>query len=436
MIEGRNNHSPNLLSLYGQVFGHIIGSHSEDRLELELQINPGDEVSEVTVRLSADLMSSLKEDQPLLRISSLLSKGDGRPIEISDVQMSATTLNARRRLKSGSAEIHVDGLAPPDSTVTLKFKAWELTGALEGDAPYLFATLATRISFPGLPQVPAVVTLVTPQGTAPRSTQGNYTLAYPSRTFQGHRYTNVYFQDSANIVLQYRCASLDSFKMPWQTIGKTAVAAAFVYFISAIIPDARNSDLAERLLAVIGAFVTSAGTTWDFIQELSVFTIYDRRKNPISLLVLLSQLSVITIMALTLIRLSQHSAAAALSALPIASLVLTVVLVTVAVGGFILHYVGWWQGFMCDCSGCTNRLRIRRGRPECKYTGRVFCDDHIRSVCETCCHGRDLISGQLESITLHRVDILPCSFSNRLTDSGISGQASLNGGKSEMDLVE
>ena len=81
--------------------------------------------------------------------------------------------------------------------MTLNFKAWELAGLLDGDVPYLFATLAVESLFRGLPGVPAVVTLVTPQGTAPRSTQGNYSLAYPSRTFQGRRYTNIYFRNSA-----------------------------------------------------------------------------------------------------------------------------------------------------------------------------------------------------------------------------------------------
>jgi hypothetical protein len=435
-FEMHHNHSPSLLSLYGHVFGHVIGSHSEDRLEIELAVNPGDEVSDVTVRLSANLMSCLSEGEPLIRISSLLSREAGRPVEISDVQISGATMNASRRLTSGSAEIRVDVLTPPDSTVTLNFKAWELAGPLDGEAPYLFATLATKISFPGLPGVPAVVTLVTSQGTAPRSTQGNYSLAYPSRTFQGHRYTNLYFQDSADIVLQYRCASMDSFKMPWQTIGKAAVASAFVYFISAMIPATRNSDLAERLLAVIGAFVTSAGTAWDFIQEITVFTIYDQRRNRISLLVLVSELSVLTTMVLTLIRLSEHSAAAALSALPMACLILTGVLVALAVGGFILHYLGWWQGFLCDCSGCENRLRIRHGRPECKYTGRVFCDSHIRTVCQTCRHGKDLISGRLDTVSLYRADMLPCSFSHDLTRLATRGQEGSSRANSEMDMVE
>lgn len=407
-VEDTANHGVSQLKLYGEVFGHVISSHSNDRIEMALQMNPGDEVSAVTVHFPADLISYLPDGEPLLKINSLLSKDGGRPIEISDLQMSASTMNAHRRLRPGTAEIHVDGMAPPDSTVTLTFKAWELAGPLDGDAPYLFATLATNISFPNLLGVPATVTLVTPKETAPRSTQGNYTLAYPSRTFQGHRYTNIYFQDAANIRLQYRCASLDKFKMPWQNIGKAAVASAFVYFISALIPNASNADLAERLLAVIGAFVTSAGTAWDFIQELTVFTLYDRHKNRISFLVLLCQLSVITIMTLTLVRLSEHSAAAALSALPTASLVLTGALLVVAIGGFLLHYAGWWQGFACDFSECNSKLRIRRSRPECKYTGRVPCDSHIANVCLACPHGEDLLHGRLDSVALYQVDELPC----------------------------
>jgi hypothetical protein len=229
---------------------------------------------------------------------------------------------------------------------------------------------------------------------------------------------------------------MDSFKMPWQAIGKAAVASAFVYFISAMIPDARNSDLAERLLAVIGAFVASAGTAWDFIQDISVFTIYGQYRNRLSLLVLVSQLAVISMMVLTLIRLSVHSAAVALSALPAASLILTGVLIALAIGGFVLHYLGWWQGFLCDCSGCENVLRIRHGRPECKYTGRVFCDDHIQTVCQSCRHGKDLISGRLESISLHRIDTLPCSFSDGLIGPATVSQEDQTGMNSEIDLVE
>ena len=77
---------------------------------IELKMNPGDEVSEVTVRLSSDLVSCLRENEPRAPISSLLSREDGRPIEISDLQVSAPTMNSRRRTESASAEIYVDGL--------------------------------------------------------------------------------------------------------------------------------------------------------------------------------------------------------------------------------------------------------------------------------------------------------------------------------------
>lgn len=444
----RKEPAHNLLRLYGQLFRDITGSHSGNHIEIELRMQPGDEVSLVSVRIPVQYSARGADAEPLLTISSVLANEDGRPIEISDLEISGAGMNIYRKLNTVSAEIYTVGVAPADSAVTLKFKAWELTGPLEGAAPYLYATLAAHICLPALRGVPTIVTIVTPRETAPRSTQGNFLLAYPSRTYLDDRYTNIYFQDAADIALRYRCANMANFKMPWQVIGKAAVSAAFVYFITALVPSAQNANLAERLLAVIGAFVASAGTAWDFIQELTTFAIYDRRNNRIGLLVLACQLAVITMMIIALVRLSIKSAAPLLAELPVFALGLAIMLVLLAATGFLMHSIGWWQGFACDFEGCQRQLRLRKGRPECHYTGRVFCDDHIASVCRNCCHGMDLLTGQLNSIAQHRADILPCLSANQASSMALAVKpnpsearaarpdSTNKEGANEMDLVE
>jgi hypothetical protein len=397
-----------LSELYSRVFPHIIGQHGEDRIEVQVKIKPGDQGVEIAVRMPPAQLAAHDPAKPVLSIASRLMAGDDLPVEISDLNISAPGVYLYSRLSKLTAEIYVDDLTKVIMPVTLTFKAWELTGRLAGMVPYLYATLAASLSFTESHGVAAVVTIVAPEGVAPRSTQGNYSLAYPSRIFQGNRYTNIYFPDAADIKLRYRCADMSGFSMPWQQIGKAAVASAFVFFIAALVPDAQSSDLSERLLAVIGAFVTSAGTLWDFIRELAVFAIYGRRDNRISYLVLGLQLAVIAMMSLILVRLSVPGASSALRSVPAVTLVLTIVLVIVAAGGFILHSVGWWQGFTCDYSGCTRHLRIRRGRPECQYTGRVFCDAHILSTCTSCAHGSDLRTRRLDSIAGHQLNALPC----------------------------
>ncbi len=405
---GRAKEATDLSELYSKVFPHIIDQHSEDRIEIEIRLKPGDQGVQVSVHVPPSLLARHNPAKPLMSISSTLSGGDGRPVEISDLSISQPDVYLYPRLRKLTAEIYVGDLSRSAVPATLSFKSWELTSRLEGMVPYLYATLAANISFPELSGVPAVVTLVAPEGVAPRSTQGNYSLAYPSRVLTGSRYTNIYFSDAAAIILRYRCADMTEFSMPWQQIGKAAVASAFVFFIAALVPDAQSSDLSERLLAVIGAFVTSAGTLWDFIRELALFAIYGHRDNRISYLVLGCQLAVITMMTLILVRLSVAAAAPVLSVVPFVTLILTIVLVITAIGGFVLHALGWWQRFSCDHTGCNRHLRIRRGRPECQYTGRVFCDQHIMNTCSSCSHGADLRTRRLDSIGSHQLKSLPC----------------------------
>jgi hypothetical protein len=259
------------------------------------------------------------------------------------------------------------------------------------------------------------MTIMTPEDVSPRSTQGNFALAYPSRILNGTRQTNIYFPSAGRVQIRYRCGESGQINgSPWVSIGRAAFNSVFVFFIGTL---AASVDRSERFGALIATFLAAAGALWEIVQEISRFSIYGKSRAYLHALVLGAQLSTLMVLAASVVSISLTKSGHTLRYSSTAALALAAVLGLISCAGFFLHYQGFWQGFRCDHQGCETVFRVRRDRPECRYTGRVFCDEHVRTVCRGCAHEPDLLARTVTTVDLYRPDRLRC----RGRDSAAAG---------------
>jgi hypothetical protein len=394
-IIGRKRNELDQLALYHHVFGNITDGHSDARIEIQVATKPGDEIAEVEVIIPGELLCTANEAQPLMTISTDRHGGVKHPIEITRLELLQGSGELHHERDSEAVRIYLRERPTRVTRLKISFAAWELVEPLEGIYPYVHASLRVQFAFPAIEDAKAIVTIVTPADSTPRSTQGNYSLAYPSRTFAGERFLNLYYSSADNIRIRYRFGPTEGLVKPWLNLGQAAVSAAFVCFVDAF---AGVMDESDRLLAVIASFVAVAAVVWDLIQEVARFSIYGRTRRLIYFAVLGAQILVVAVLGLSLVGLRSTESQELLRAATVASGVLSLLLGIAAASGFFLHFKGWWHGFMCDHEGCNFVFRIRRERPECRYTGRVMCDRHIQSICGACPHGPDLLTGELSTV--------------------------------------
>ncbi|MET7713372.1 hypothetical protein [Streptomyces sp. NPDC005407] len=315
--------------------------------------------------------------------------GQDRPVEITAlaVEQGAVSLAGRR----GATHTAICSPEVHEELLEFSFRAWEVITPAQGAAPYVYATADLHLRFPSMTGVPVLLTIITPEDVSPRSTQGNYALAYPSRLLNGQRQTNIYFPSADAVRLAYRCGESGQFSgNPWVSIGRSAFNSVFVFFVGVL---AASVDRGDRFGALIVTFLAVAGALWEIVQETSRFTIYDKTRRYIHGLVLGAQLSTLAVLSASVISISLTDSGRLLHFSSYLALAVAGVLGVTSCIGFFLHYQGFWQGFQCDHAGCARVFRIRRDRPECRYTGRVFCDEHVRTVCRGCAHESDLLGG-------------------------------------------
>jgi hypothetical protein len=395
------------LQLYHQAFGRTTHDHGGERIEVELRLCPGDEIAEVNVRIPMSAVELISPGAPLMLVSAPRGRGD-RPVELTALVSEA----GAEHLVSGRTATHNSVSVPADdhersAPWVFSFRAWELVTPPQGVAPYLFATADVRLRFPAMANVPLLLTVITPEDISPRSTQGNFAMAYPSRLLNGHRYTNIYFPSAEEVRLAYRCGASGHQLAgnPWVSVGRAAFNSLFVFFVGYL---AASVDRNDRFVALLAIFIAAASALWEIVQEVARFTIYGRGRGYIHGLVLGAQLVSLMVLASSVVSIGLADSDRLLRYSSYLALAASAGLTLMACAGFVLHYQGFWQGFKCDHIGCRTVFRVRRNRPECRYTGRVFCDRHARSVCGGCVHGPDLRSGTITTIDDYRTDRLRC----------------------------
>lgn len=372
-------------------------SRTHARTEFTVHVRPGDEIARLRVRLPR--VELRRDGAELVR---LVAHGPGELFEVTELssptghELYAIAADGRVSIRAAGAV----GSAVKD--VEVELLVWEACKPAVGTPPYIHSTLAITVEAVCRPDAPVLLTVVTPASCTPRSTQGNYALAYPSRLLVDERRTNLYYaRGTARIA--YRFGDTVGLTQPWLNLGRAAVSAAFIFFVAYL---AKTVSAENRFLALIATFIAVAAVVWDFLNELAAFSVYAVRRAGITRGVLLGQLLVIVALGLALLALTTNpgltDAAAAVSGTA------AIVLAVAAATGLVLHSEGYWHGYVCDAEGCVRAFRIRRARPECHYTGRVFCDEHVRATCALCPHGVDLGSTALQTRGIFGTVATPC----------------------------
>lgn len=372
---------PHPLTLYRDSFPSASAHMARaERSEVRVSMEPGDEV----VGLTADVRAvdvSTRRWTPVLRLSS-----GNRVVEVTAV--TASQPDVALQVETGTSHVVIVARSltsegPRDLTISLEL--WEACSPLAGIAPYMHSTLTLLVEVAAAPQRPVLLTLSTPATASPRSTQGSFTLAYPSRVHNGRRLTNLYFRRSP-ASLSYRFGSDEGLTAPWLNIGRAGAAALLIFVIASL---ATGIDRGDRLGALIATFIAVASVLWDFSREVASFAVYSRARRGIQVPVLLSQVGVIGLLGAAATGLTV--APRLLPVIGRVGLVIAALLLVSSVGALVAHTHGFWHGFQCDYQGCEMRFWWRRSRPECHFTGRVYCTHHQTTVCGRCLHGDDLV---------------------------------------------
>jgi hypothetical protein len=413
-IRAKSSPSPvDLLDSYRRSLNDLNGPIG-DQVSVQIEVNPGDEIAKFTIRVPSSFLH--RETRfPLLTISTRSEADlDLSPMITELMSMAVGSSVSISRVPSGEGgykiSLEYSGTeTATDQDIVVQFLAWDTVSALAGDAPYVLSTLRFVLDFPALEEIPVLVTLILPEDSSPRSIQGSYVLAYPSRTYAGRRYLNLYFRKDRPIRLTTTFGPTNDITDVWFSFGKLAGALALVAFITSL---HSSADSAVSVLAVLTSIATLAGIAGQIFRQVTEISLYRKvgRLLQDTLLVAESIGASAIIISLFVLRDSVGKTPAHWTTIMLAAL--SAISIGVAACGLALHRVGYWHRFVCDYEGCEVILRNRSSRPECRYTGRVFCDIHIKRVCETCVHGVELRNRSLLPGKLFDFRSIPCRDGN------------------------
>lgn len=418
----RNKPTTSRLDLYQRAFADSNGP-TGDHICLRIDMTPGDEIVKVTIRIPSRIIKR-RPSCPLVEIATRRPGLDHvfAPAITDLIAQGAASAVECRRVGRSSTDSRVEILCAGWKTagepdLEVKFLAWELATPLQGDAPYVKATLELLIDFPAFPDVPVLLTIVVPRDTEPRSIQGTHVLAYPSRTFDGRRYLNLYFRRDQTIRTSASFGPTNDVADIWLGFAKLAGAAALVAFVTSL--KAAPGDI-ERLLVVLASLATLLGVASELARQFAELRIYRHVGRSLQTTLLASQAAVAVVIVLSLLRYRNGSSSGIYSLVIPLALALAGGMAAVTLVGLVLHRLGYWHRFVCDFEGCTAVFKIRADRPECRYTGRVFCDDHVDTICGACCHGVDLRADEPTTANRFEYHTIPC---RSLRSSGHSDAA-------------
>lgn len=369
------------------------------RTEITINTAPNDEIAEIHISIPKVRIMSAQRT----KVMTIAATDAGEILEVANLSISTADVSISSEASQAGITIFAES-ANDTSIISIDFSflLWEACSPLMGSAPYLNTMLSVNFDISLASSRATLVTIVTPSTSSPRSTQGNYALAYPSRLKEGNRMTNLYFR-SSNVNIKYLFGNDVNLASPWVNLVK-AGASAFLIFTIAIL--AQEVDTGNRFAGLLAAFLAGASVIVDLTRDLVDMKVYGTRKSWIQLAVLGSELTVAAVMTISIVGLT--SSPSLLAPAGIASLILATLALPAGILGLLAHSRGYWHGYVCDQDGCSNKFRWRTQRPECHYTGRVFCADHLDEICDQCIHGPDLRGRSILTAGTYGSEATPC----------------------------
>jgi hypothetical protein len=416
----------NHLPQYSQLRHHITAIFNP-RSEIQIIVEPGDEVAQLVAELLVD--DAWSDERRIDALQICIDSGDRQgcrwaPPEISELQLKDPkdgVLSVGRQGDGTTICFKPAEGWTPQKGIRFTCQIWEAIRPPVGIEPYTQSELCIWVSCLSCTSKRLVITVVTPAAATPRSTQGTFHLAYPSRVQQQLRRTLIFY-DRIGAALRYRFGRVDTADLPWIIVLKGAlalgVAAALAWFPKMLAP---NADQTKNIVLLVTALASYILYINDLVTRGLRVDIYKTITGSLMLVALVSGL-VVTATYGWITYALLVSAWTASTAVPsghaanldfpyhfrIGILVLTFASLLIMAVGMYTHTLGTWHGYRCDMSRCAKRFLFRRGRRECKYTGRVPCRACIKKICVTCPHYSDLEWGGLETAHKYQPTKLPC----------------------------
>ncbi len=285
--------------------------------------------------------------------------------------------------------------------INLKFTVWDGVQPVKGLQPFLYSDVIIKFGLSDTECTSNRVIIDIPHKAKSRSTQGNYTIAYPSQVLHGRRKILVDYCNEGCIELRYRFGWIDSIELPWVVTLKTMVALLMIAFISTFIIPINTKDINNIVFLMISTLVGFIYYVNDTLSKSLKVNLYKSYLPFISWISLTSTLIVVYFYILCVNQILEK--AQLKSFIPYShkiswtlqySWFFVLLFFGFTVLSILLHYLGCWYSFRCDSKGCGRILFVRKGKKECHFTGRVLCSKCIESVCKNCVHYSDMIRGE------------------------------------------
>lgn len=295
-----------------------------------------------------------------------------------------------------------------ESFIDIKFTLWDAITPIQGLDPFLFRDLGVKFCFPATFLFDAILLINTPKELSPRSTQGNYVLAYPSKLSGSRRKTIMFYSRQNQIEILYRLGWENTIDSPLPLFLKSTLALTLISTIISIFsPEVDKSSAVDVGIVLASSLLTLTLYLKDTVDNnLFKIRIYKTHKALIQslsvfLFLVISSLYMLTIYFIVVgqnfpiqFKLFCYS--------------ITGLMLLFALLGAMSQYYGFLFFYKCDISGCQQILWYRSNKLECKYTGRVPCFSCISNICINCLHYEDLITGATQSLDQFSPDFIPC----------------------------
>lgn len=304
--------------------------------------------------------------------------------------------------------------------IDLSFTLWDAITPIQGLDPFLFRDLGVRFCFPDTLEFDATFLINTPKELSPRSTQGNYVLAYPSKLSGSRRKTIIFYCKQNQIELLYRLGWENTLDSPLPLFLKSTLALTLISTIISIFsPVADKSSAVDVGIVLASSLLTLTLYLKDTVDNnLFKIRIYKTHKALIQNIsvVLFFSISFLYITTIYFVVIGQDFS----SYFKIFCYAFTGLMLFLALLGAMSQYYGFLSFYKCDNSGCKQVLWYRSNKLECRYTGRVPCPSCISNICINCPHYKDLITGSTQSLGQFNVNLLPCVKSISFENSSFS----------------
>jgi hypothetical protein len=288
----------------------------------------------------------------------------------------------------------------------IELKVWDLFSPAQGLTPYLWTDFSIIVQTNNNICSNTNLLISIPENILPRSTKGNYLLAYPSKNIEDRKNILIYY-NNRKIILHYYMGWTEKSINPLILLMKSLLALLLLLLIGFIYSKYQDKELKYSLVTSLAAFSSFTIYFFNFIKDSNNFKIYKSTKNYFYNLFLFFGFFTIISYGIMLAYLI-NGVSNSFNVFQIIIIISTFIITSFILIGFLLETIGAFSTFRCDNENCHRIFYNRKNKKECIYTGRVLCYKCINNYCKKCTHFEDLLSKKTDSIENYDPTMLKC----------------------------